>query len=305
MKRDLFQVFAGWILIAVLLVGCDVAQTNYDEPGSLQVTMSTTTAPSMSKQSANILSESLQIDEIKLFISDLHLYNRTDSVHMRTKNFIINLPTNGEPLILSEMDVEEGRFDRLRFHIKNNTTHNRSVSVTDPDFSDGRKQYSVVVKGVYNGQEFMFRSDKVYNIDFRFSPAFVVSASGNNRLNISVDTDSWFVHRVFGTELDPTSNRDAKWIEQNIRNSFKTLNAQPVEEDDDSSGENGDGDDNGQDGDNGDGDDNGQDGDNGDGDDNGQDGENGDSDDDDDDDESDESDDTEEDEDDDDSQNDD
>lgn len=234
MKKDLFQVFAAWVLIAILLVGCDVAQTSFNEPGALQVTMSTTQSSTMSKQTSNVLSDSLHIDEIKLFISDLHLYNRTDSVHMRMKNFIINLPVNGEPLVLSEMEVEEGRFDRLRFHIKNKTPHNRTVSVTDPDFNDGRKQYSVVVKGQYNGQDFMFRSDKVYDIDFRFDTGFVMSTSGNNRLNISVDTDSWFVHRVFGTRLDPTSNRDVQWIEQNIRSSFKALNAQPVEDDDDS-----------------------------------------------------------------------
>src|SRR5690606_35234582 len=102
---------------------------------------------------------------------------------------------------------------------------------------------------IYNGEEFVFKTSKVYTIKFDLNPALEINADSESELMISVDVNKWFVNRD-GSDLDPTSPRDTKWIEHSIRRSFVLLKKQFAdydELDDSDDGEESDGDDDGED----------------------------------------------------------
>ena len=227
MKLNLFKHASMLIVASMVMVGCNVLQSDSDAPSTLKLSMKAETAPSSVSKTgfASIQSGHVTITEVKMFLDEFELESAIeDSADFEVENVIVNLPLDGSPLTVTEFEVPEGLYDELQFKIKRRPYHT-GVITNDPDFDEGNRKYAMIIRGTLNGEDFLFRSDKVFKMDLDLNPPLQVNSGADTELMISIDVEKWFVGNN-GRELDPKNQRDIQFIEQNIRKTFIILKRQ-------------------------------------------------------------------------------
>lgn len=218
MKPNLKILLTLTFILATVTMGCDVLQSDDKLPPGVQVQMQVQTQNSMSKQLlASNEERTIEIREVKMFVEELELDGTRDTKDFEVENFIVNLPLDGSPLILTEKEIPAGIYDEFELEIEK---PDDDVHVDDRDFRDETGSYSLVIKGVYNGEEFTFRSTEDFEIEIDLFPPLVVEESGTSVLVISVDISSWFIGKG-GEVLDPKDFRNTEQINKNIERSFE------------------------------------------------------------------------------------
>ncbi|MEX1135377.1 MAG: hypothetical protein WEB89_00660 [Balneolales bacterium] len=218
--------------IGYILTGCDTTNTGLDDAGTVQLQMAVNTSNSTAKQlQASQNQEGLVIEEVQLFISEMELESvENDSLDFEIENFIVNLPLDGSPLILSDREVPAGMYDEFELEIEK--PDDEDVVVNNSDFQDETGEYSVVVKGLYNGEEFMFRSSEDFELEIDLNPLLVIEDGGSSVLVISIGVDSWF-RGSEGQDLDPKDPANTEQINENIERSFEAFEDDDDDDDDD------------------------------------------------------------------------
>ncbi len=112
------------------------------------------------------------------------------------------------------------------------------MNINDPDFSDESGRYSVVVRGLWNGEEFTYRSDEDFELELEMNPALEVTEEGGFTVMVEVDINEWFTKN--GTKLDPNIEENRDDIDESIENSFDVLEDLFDDDDDDDDGDDGD-----------------------------------------------------------------
>lgn len=204
-------------LLAFLLAGCD---SNSDPEGAqVRFTMQAAYTPTAAKQAAVVITEAkLLVDRIKFHNDD------ADSLDFRTGSFAVNLNLNNEPVVVSVGSIPAGVYEHVSFKI-----HKPEDNETppDPEFKEGTSgndRFSVIVKGTYDGQEFVYKSRKTAQQRIDFSPNLVISNPDTTLdVALTVDIDSWFVDED-GQELSPFEERDENDIDDAIRRSIRRRN---------------------------------------------------------------------------------
>jgi hypothetical protein len=230
--KNLYTLLPLFIAGSLFAVSCDTTNSGTDETASLQLQMHVKSATAVSKQvqTSNSLS-GIEIQEVKLFIEEMELESiQEDSLDFEIENFIVNLPLDGSPLVLTEQEIPAGIYDEFDLEIEK--PDDVDVQVNDTDFRDETGSYSVVVKGLFNGEEFMFRSSEDFEIDVDLNPALELGEGGNSVLIISVDVSSWF-RGADGEDLDPNNPNNAERINENIESSFEGFEDEFDDDDDD------------------------------------------------------------------------
>tara|TARA_R100000908_G_scaffold65120_1_gene52057 strand:+ start:103969 stop:104679 length:711 start_codon:yes stop_codon:yes gene_type:complete len=221
-----FKLFNFTILVGALALisSCNTTNSNSDRPKSVSVKMQVQ-ANSASKMKA-ISVDSLT--SIKLLVEELELESvNDDSADFEVEDLLVDLPLNGQEIKLTSSEIPAGLYEEFEMEIENDDD---GTSTSDPDFSEGDESYSIVVKGIYNGEEFMFRSDEDFEIELEMNPPLEISESTSSAaVNINIDPSGWFVDDQ-GNALDPNNADHKEKIEQNIENSFE---AEGEEDDDD------------------------------------------------------------------------
>ncbi len=220
------------ILVGTLIMmSCDTTNSGTNENASVQLQMLVNTGNIMPKQIENSGQlEGIVIEEVKLFIEEMELESiQNDSLDFEIENFIVNLPLDGSPLFLTEQDIPAGIYDEFELEIEK--PDDIDVQVNDPDFRDETGSYSVVVKGLFNDEEFRFRSTEDFEIDIDINPPFEIGEGENSVMVISVDVSSWFKGSN-GEDLDPKDPMNTEQINNNIETSFEVFKNQ-FEDDDD------------------------------------------------------------------------
>jgi hypothetical protein len=227
MKRNLFKNAAILCVASMVMVGCNVLQSDNEAPSTLKLNMKAETSPSsVSKTgSVSIQSGHITVTEVKMFLDEFELGSAIDdTADFEVENVIVNLPLDGSPLTVTQFEVPEGLYDELEFKIKRRPYHT-GVITNDPDFDEGNRKYALIIRGTLNGEDFLFRSDKVFKVDLDLNPHLQINSGVDTELMISIDVEKWFVGKN-GRDLDPTNHRDTQLIEQNIRKSFIILKRQ-------------------------------------------------------------------------------
>ena len=236
--KTIKPLFGLLLIFGFLITGCDVTGSDStvsdsNEPASVQLQMKVQSLnqpnmaiPSTEGSSANTVS----IQEVKLFIDEIELESATeDSLDFERESFIINLPLDGSPLILTESEIPAGFYDEFELEIEKPDS---GVTITDSDFRDETGSYSVVVKGLYNDEPFTYRSDEDFELDLDLNPPLDISDSKNALLVISVDVSSWF-RGSGGADLDPKDFANREIINENIESSFEAFEDDNDDDDDD------------------------------------------------------------------------
>jgi hypothetical protein len=177
-------------------------------------------------------SEDFQLTEVKILLRDIKLEKESDGESegeegndeteceaVKVGPFIVNLNIDGSTTDFAVNNLPAGIYDELKFEI-----HKLEASETppDPEFKDGDNsslRYSVIVKGVYNSNEFVYKSRKSAHQELEFENLLVVGENTATNLTIAVDPSSWFYKE--GVLLDPTNPSNENDIDNNIEHSFK------------------------------------------------------------------------------------
>ncbi|MGF1668884.1 MAG: hypothetical protein ACFCU6_00445 [Balneolaceae bacterium] len=229
--KNLLTLFTMILVGTLIMMSCDTTNSGTNENASVQLQMLVNTGNIMPKQIENSGQlEGIVIEEVKLFIEEMELESiQNDSLDFEIENFIVNLPLDGSPLFLTEQDIPAGIYDEFELEIEK--PDDIDVQVNDPDFRDETGSYSVVVKGLFNDEEFRFRSTEDFEIDIDINPPFEIGEGENSVMVISVDVSSWFKGSN-GEDLDPKDPMNTEQINNNIETSFEVFKNQ-FEDDDD------------------------------------------------------------------------
>src|SRR6056297_2833830 len=238
MKNSIFKKLGILLAIGVFAVGCDLTESTIDEPSDVQVQMKVN-AGSVAEamlSSNNEGSNTLEIQEVKLFIEKMELKSiNDDSSDFEIENFIANLPLDGSPLVITEKQIPAGLYDEFELEIEK--PDDDDVQINDSDFRDETGSYSLVVKGLFNGEEFTFRSTEDFELEMDLNPPLEVTETESSTLVVSVDVNSWFKDSN-GEYLDPKDFANTERINETIEESFEGF-----EDDDDDDDDNDDNDD--------------------------------------------------------------
>lgn len=220
------------LLVPALLfaVSCDIFESDSDdddqqvESREVTVTMQLEplTTPAVNPESSAPAKQAVtSLTEVKLLVDELELENvNDDSLDFEVNDLIVNLPVDGSIIEVSTAEVPVGTYDEFEMEIE----FDDDTTVSDPDFfsdtGDDDDGYSIVVRGVYNGEEFLFRSDEDFELELDFNPPLVVSESSSPTVEILIDPSGWFLDRA-GNDLDPTNPANFDQINDNIEISFE------------------------------------------------------------------------------------
>lgn len=228
MKNLLIITFS--LFLVALTTGCDTLGSDSDGPAEVQIQMQVASAQSSaSNLQMSQTMKDIQIEEVKLYVSELELESiREDFRDFELEGLIINLPLDGSPLVLTEREIPEGVYDEFSLELENDD----DIFIGDPDFYDGDEEYSVVVKGVYNGERFVYRSEEDFEIEMDLNPPLEVTENRSEVLVISIDINSWFANGNGGI-LNPNNSQNFERIDENIERSFEGFEDEYDDDDDD------------------------------------------------------------------------
>jgi hypothetical protein len=220
-------------IIFLQLQGCNSNDIN--NPNSTTLSLSFATNQGLNK--ANLVA--IELDTIKILIRDIKLENESDSsendthwgMHSDTSSyyrsedikvgpFVVYLNLNGVTTDFAVNSIPAGSYNEIKFKI-----HKIQADEIppDPEFKEGDDnslRYSVIVKGKYNSEPFIYKSKKSASQKIKLDTLLVVQENSVTNLTISVDPTTWFTDGQ--SELDPTDSTNANLIDKNIARSFRS-----------------------------------------------------------------------------------
>lgn len=114
--------------------------------------------------------------------------------------------------------VIPGAYDEIHFQL-----HKPSPNeiISDPEFTESiNTRYSVIVRGIYNGVSFIYKTDITVSKEIGFeNHSLTVPENGSVHITIRIDPYLWFMNS--GTFLDPAGADNKRVIDDNIRDSFR------------------------------------------------------------------------------------
>lgn len=185
-------------------------------------------SPALQKQKA--AADTLVITEAKFRVSELEFESALgdDKSDIEVGPVILSLNLDGGLTEVGIADVPSGMYDELEFEIEKRDDDDKTILDADFSSEDG-SEYSVVIKGLLNGEEFMFRSGKDFSVELEFEPAVEINDDQQISVTLVFDITRWFAD-ASGNVLDPTNAENLSQIEANIENSLDVF------EDDDEDG---------------------------------------------------------------------
>lgn len=215
MKKDLklnFLIISG--LIIAFIAGCsDSATDPVGGNNSGNVSMSVKL-----DENAGLNPATISISEAKALITNVELETEPSGTthQIRINPFVIYFNVNGAVITVTSGTVPPGNYSKIKFKL-----HKPEDWETppDPEFKEGTSgnlRYSFIIKGTYNGNNFVYKSRKSVNIVVNFNRPVNFHTTTTN-ITILVNPLTWFNN---GT-LDPRDPSNEDEIDNNIKDSFK------------------------------------------------------------------------------------
>jgi len=94
-------------------------------------------------------------------------------------------------------------------------------NISDPEFIESTNaRYSVIIKGIFNGNPFVYKTDVTVSKEVEFEEHSVtVPTDGIVNITIRISPFTWFMNN--GAFIDPMDPANKMLIDQNIRNDFR------------------------------------------------------------------------------------
>jgi hypothetical protein len=214
MKRSILKFkISGLILAALIsaagLYGCsDSTSTQADN-----LSFSGTSSMDSVGDSQNIL----VLDTVKILIKDikLNLAAASEESNFKVGPFVLFLNLSSSINTISTSIIPAGTYDKIKFEI-----HKLEdiEAVPDPEFADVNGRYSVIVKGSYLGNYFVYKSTKSAHQILNFPNTVPISSSSLSNVTLTVKPYIWFIKN--GVYLDPSDPVNSNDIDNNIKDNI-------------------------------------------------------------------------------------
>ena len=212
-KINITMLILAFIISAAVFYSCGDSSTNSTQTDNLS--FSTMSSTDSIGDSQNIII----LDTVKILIKDIKLNvanNNQDSTNFKVGPFVLYLNLSSGINEISSAIISAGIYDKIKFEIHK---LNDNELVPDPDFADVNGRYSVIVKGRYLGNNFVYKSDKSAHQILNF-PVSVPIVSGNlSNITLIVKPYIWFISN--GVYLDPGDPSNSNDIDNNIKDNIK------------------------------------------------------------------------------------
>ena len=113
------------------------------------------------------------------------------------------------------MDFPEGNYNKIRFEVHKPDTNE---VLTDPEFSDTSGRFSLIAKGSFNGNRFIYKSKYSAWKILQFVNQVSISGSGTTNITLLIKPYIWFLNN--GDFVDPREPGNSVIIDNNIKNNF-------------------------------------------------------------------------------------
>jgi hypothetical protein len=167
----------------------------------------------------------LVLDTVKVLIKDIKLNvanNNQDSINFKVGPFVLFLNLTSSINTISSAIIPAGNYEKVKFEIHK---LNDNEEVPDPEFADVNGRYSVIVKGTYLGNYFIYKSTKSAHQILQFPSNLPIASTNLSNVTMIVKPYIWFIEN--GVYIDPrvpeNSNDIDNNIKDNIKNNFKAF----------------------------------------------------------------------------------
>lgn len=186
----------------------------------------TTTAPQADNLSFSVKSSTdsvgdqsyLMLDTVKILIKDIKLNVANvneDSTNFKVGPFVLFLNLTSSINTIGLAMIPAGTYDKIKFEIHK---LNDNEAIPDPDFADANGRYSVVVKGSYFGNYFVYKSSKSAHQKLSFPNSLPISSATISNVTMIVSPYIWFIKN--GLYLDPRDPANSNDIDNNIKDNI-------------------------------------------------------------------------------------
>jgi hypothetical protein len=213
----MYKIFriAKYIFALSLLLLLSACSSSTVDPGQNNFSFST----AVSKELNKVQSDSITITSAKILIRSLKMKTAgEDSADVKSEPFVVNLELDGTVNTISTNNLPTGTYNAAEFHI-----HRIEASGTppDPEFGEGSERFSVIVRGFYHGQEFLYRSRKSAKQRVNLPAPIDIDNDGVENVTLIVNPHSWFYKD--GMFLDPKDPANENDIDNLIKDSFRIV----------------------------------------------------------------------------------
>jgi hypothetical protein len=165
------------------------------------------------------------LDTVKILIKDIKLEvvaASEDSIDFKVGPFVLFLNLKSSLNPISSAIIPAGDYKKIKFEVHK---LNDNETVPDPEFADANGRYSVIVKGWYLGNYFIYKSTKSAHQKLQLPVTIPVATSTVSNISMIVKPYIWFIKN--GAYLNPMDTANANDIDNNIKDNinFKSFKA--------------------------------------------------------------------------------
>jgi hypothetical protein len=214
-KLNLTILFALTVFTIIFINGCK--DSSVVDPNQSNLSMSTiSVAEPLAGDNSTLV-----LNEVKVMIKELEIETKDDDDEGEDEEieigpFVLYLDMSSQITeIIPSAYVKTGTYNKVKFKVHKLSS---DEPVLDPDFVDNQGRYSVVIKGIYNGVPFVYKS-KISAEQKTYLQSPLITSLSDQNLTLRVSPYLWFIRN--GVYLDPMDPEDADEIDKNIKNNIK------------------------------------------------------------------------------------
>lgn len=225
MNNSILKYKISSLILAVLIsaagfYGCSDNVTT-TTPQSNNLSFSSMSSVDSVGDSQNILI----LDTVKILIKDIKLNvsnNNQDSTNFKVGPFVLFLNLSSSVNEICADIIPDGLYDKIKFEIHK---LNNNEAVPDPEFADANGRYSVIVKGWYLGNYFVYKSSKSAHQILTFPSTVQTTTSHSSNITLIVKPYLWFIeNNIYLDPRDPSNSNDIdNNIKDNVNNNLKAF----------------------------------------------------------------------------------
>lgn len=218
MKKSVSKHKISMLILAILISAAGFYSCNKDTPVAPTQINNLSFSGMSSTDSIGDSQNYFKLDTVKILIKDIKLNvanNNEDSTNFKVGPFVLflNLST-----IINEIStgiIPEGSYNKIKFEIHK---LNDNEAVPDPEFADANGRYSVIVKGWYYGNYFVYKSTKSAHQKLSFPSNLPITSANYTNITLIAKPYIWFIKN--GNYLNPMDPANENDIDNNIKDNI-------------------------------------------------------------------------------------
>jgi len=208
------------ILLLVSFIGCKnenliSPESELSKPNNNNVAVSFFSGSISDINSFNITEAKFVLRQMRLKVSEGETL-----ADIRMEPFVVNLNLTTHAVITAAIaTILSGNYHMLKLQIHKPSPQD---NISDPDFMESNRSFSVVVKGFFNEEPFVFKSaiTSARGIIIENSPIFIAPTV---LVNFTITLNPYFWFYRSGELMNPMNQNNQHYIDDNIRDSFKRV----------------------------------------------------------------------------------